>query len=108
MNSSCSGGTPQASAAGPRLRLADQLLDVEQLRRIGLARLLRTQEFAAPAPSLRSDFSVSMPNSSLNSADEIGEAPGVVIEDGDVAAGHVGDVDLVPLLDQANDACRPC
>ena len=41
-----------------------------------------------------------MPNSRLNSTDEIGETPGVVIEDGDVAAGHVGDVDVVPLLDQ--------
>ena len=43
-----------------------------------------------------------MPNSRLNSHDEIGETPGVVVEDGDVAAGHVGDVDLVALLDQAD------
>ena len=32
--------------------------------------------------------------------DQIGDASGVMIEDGDVAAGHVGDMHLVAVLDQ--------
>ena len=34
---------------------------------------------------------------------EIGEANGVGVEDGDVAAGLIGDVDFVALIDQANE-----
>ena len=44
-----------------------------------------------------------MPKQSVELGDEIGETPGVVIEHGDVAAGHVGDVHLVALLDQADE-----
>src|SRR5262245_303685 len=91
--------------AGAGLGLADQLLDVEQVVDVGLAGFLALEEMLhafldAVGPLLVDAEQL------IERADVVGEAPGIVIEDGDVAAGHVGDVHLVPLLDQAND-CPP-
>ena len=44
-----------------------------------------------------------LPNAAVELADEVGVAQGGLVEDGDVAAGLVGDVDLVPLLAQADE-----
>ena len=87
---------------GPGLRLADQLLDLEQIFRVRLARLLGAQEVLHPLLDALGVLLVDV-EEPVELDDEIGEAPGVVIEDGDVAAGHVGDVDLVALLDQADE-----
>ena len=39
---------------------------------------------------------------------QVGDPPGIVIEHGDIAARHVGDVDFVPDLAPDGSACRPC
>ncbi len=88
---------------GPRLRLADQRLDFEHVLGVRLAGLLGAQELLHALLEPLGGVLLVDAEQVAELGDEIGVAPGVVVEDGDVAAGHVGDVDAVPLAHQADD-----
>ena len=92
-------------AAGQRrgagLGLAHQLLDAQEIFGVGLAGPLAPQEILN-APLDRLGLLAVDLEHLVEFGHEVGEAPGVVVEDRDVAAGHVGDVDLVALLHQAD------
>ena len=96
MNSSCSGGTPQARAAARAFGRADQRLDLEQIFRIRLTGLLGTQKSLHSLLEFFRLFFIDL-EQTVELDGEIDEAPGVVIEDGDIAVGHVGDVDAMAL-----------
>ena len=92
---------PAAAARASVSRISSLILSTSSVS--GCPAVLTCRNFCTSLVDCRAILSASMPKSSIELGHEIGEAPGVVIEDGDVAAGHVGDVDLVPLLDQADD-----
>ncbi len=88
--------------AGLGFAPANQSLDRQHVLAVGLARFfvsqgLRHAVLRAPATSCSVDA-----EHAVEFGDHVGDAAGVVIEDGDVAAGHVGDVDFVAIFDQAN------
>src|SRR6516164_6400161 len=73
-----------ASQGGcPRLGFSDQLLDMEQILRIRLARRLLAQKLVSPILDpvrlLRIDL-----EKPIEFRDKIGEPPGIVVENGDV------------------------
>src|SRR5262249_14146944 len=69
---------------------------------VGLPRLLVPQKIADPL-QYRVGFILVNAEKLIELACEIGETPGIMVEDRDVAAGHVGDTDVMPLFDQADD-----
>ena len=95
-------GHAAAAARRPRFAAADHALDRLHLGAVDLAGLLVAQElfdvrFQLGRP-LRRDVEVR-----VELGDEIGEADRVVVEHGDVARRLIGDVHLVPLVDQPNE-----
>ena len=104
MNSSCSGGMPHASAAARAsvARISPLILSSVLGCPAGPASSCRRNLYDPLLDRARCCSSVDA-EQAVELDHEVGEPPGVVVEDGDVAAGHVGDVDVVPLLDQADE-----
>ena len=86
--------------AGLGFAPADQRLDRQHLGRVGLARRSCAAATGPPSASISCDLSVSMPNMPVVFGHQVGHAAGVVVEHGDVAAGHVGHVNFVLVFDQ--------
>ncbi len=94
---------PQSRPAARALAAADQALDPLHLRAVDLARPLVPQELLdVPSRPARPPRPRPPTEQAVVLGGEVGEADGVGVEDGDVPARLVGDVDLVPLVDQAD------
>src|SRR5947209_2489048 len=91
--------TGQGSRA--RFRLSDQGFDLEQIFRIMLARSFASKEiqhaFFDPFRMFLINF-----KKAIEFTDKIGEPPGIMVKNRNVAAGHVGNVYLMTLLDKPN------
>src|SRR5712692_5169740 len=80
----------------PSFRLPNQRLDLEHILRIGLSWLLGPQKTLHPFLDRLCMVLVNR-EQAVKLHHEIGETPGIMVENGDVAAGHVGNMDLVIL-----------
>jgi hypothetical protein len=98
-----SGLETQREDTGHRLGLPDDPLEVLDLRNVHLARGC----FAARKSSTRRSRSArDWPSTrplGREPADEVGVAPDIVVEHGQVSAGHVGHGDGVPVLGQLGE-----
>ena len=85
-----------------RLRLADDPLEVLHLRDVHVARVFSGEEVIQPAAQL-GDALLVEPALPRQAADEVGVPAHVVVEHREVAAGHVGDGDRVPVEGQLGE-----
>ena len=89
-----------------RFRLADHPLEVEHLVAVHLPRALGREEVLDPPAQFRRVLARD-PSLGAEPAQPVEIPADVVVEDRDVAAGHVGDRDLVPVEDAASGGCPP-
>src|SRR5262245_55679060 len=80
-------------SARPCLRLPDDGLDLEQIGRVGLPGLLGPEKLFHPFLDVLGLLVVDV-EQSMKLADKIDKACGVVVKNGNVAAGHVSDVNF--------------
>ena len=81
---------------------ADEALDGLDFRGVDVAGMLLLEEFFDVAFD-RGGLVRGEAKDAVEALDELGIAEGIVVEDAEVAADHVGDVDLVALLDEAGE-----